>query len=252
MFPVGRKKIKKMNIFSFVGTLKNKRMKIQVLDKGFIECQDMFGDELTVVNCARVSFGKQKTVLDENDIRLIRYLLKNKHYSPFRHLMFRFHIKAPEFVMRQWYKHIVGAEWTSEARGNFHAWNEISGRYVPLSEYYIPHLWRKQSTDSKQGSEGQLIDPSLDTEYEQLISHVDRVYTGFLEKGMAKEQARLVLPFAIYTESIWTCSFQGVMNFLELRRDSHSQWEIQQYAEAVVTILRERIPHLFTIWMEQT
>lgn len=227
-------------------------MKVEVLDKGFIECQDVFGDELTVVNCARVSFGKQKTVMDEQDLRLIRYLIRNKHYSPFRHLMFRFHIKAPEFVMRQWYKHIVGAEWTSEARGNFHAWNEISGRYVPLTEYYVPNIWRKQSTDSKQGSAGELSDAVLlDTEYQGLIDHIDRIYTRFLQRGMAKEQARLILPFSIYTESIWTCSFQGLMNFLELRLDRHSQWEIQQYAQAMVTILQDRIPNLLNVWMEE-
>lgn len=223
-------------------------MKINVLDKGFIDCQDIFGDELTVVNCARVSYGKQKTILDENDIRLIRYLIKNKHFSPFRHLMFRLHIKAPEFVMRQWYKHIVGAEWTSESRGNFHAWNEISGRYVPLHEYYVPDVWRKQSSDSKQGSDGQLSDPSIAIEYQKFIEHVDQIYSSFLEKGMAKEQARLVLPFSIYTESIWTCSFQGIMNFLELRLDSHSQWEIQQYAKAMLTILETKIPNLFKAW----
>ena len=91
-------------------------MKNQVLDKGFIEVVDSLGNDLTVVNSARVSFGKRKKYWDKSDERLVRYLAKYKHYSPFRHLQVQFHIKAPEFVMRQWYKHVVGIETTSVAR----------------------------------------------------------------------------------------------------------------------------------------
>ena len=101
-------------------------MKSQVLDKGFIEVVDSLGNDLTVVNSARVSFGKRKTKFDKSDERLVRYLAKYKHYSPFRHLQVQFHIKAPEFVMRQWYKHVVGIETTSNASTKDHAWNEIS------------------------------------------------------------------------------------------------------------------------------
>ena len=116
----------------------------KVLDKGFIEVIDHLGNDLTVSNSARVSFGKRKVKYDKSDERLVRYLAKNKHYSPFRHLMVQFHIKAPEFVMRQWYKHVVGAETTSSSLTKDHAWNEISGRYVPVEEYYIPKNWRQQ------------------------------------------------------------------------------------------------------------
>ena len=126
----------------------------KVLDKGFIEVIDHLGNDLTVSNSARVSFGKRKDKYDKSDERLVRYLAKNKHYSPFRHLMVQFHIKAPEFVMRQWYKHVVGAETTSSYSTKDHAWNEISGRYVPVEEYYIPENWRQQSEDSKQASVG--------------------------------------------------------------------------------------------------
>jgi len=125
-------------------------MKIDVLDKGFIEVVDSLGNDLTVVNSARVSFGKRKSVWSAADRRLVKYLAKYKHYSPFRHLQVQFHIKAPEFVMRQWYKHVVGIETSSSHSTKDHAWNEISGRYVPVEDFYTPDVWRKQSEDKKQ------------------------------------------------------------------------------------------------------
>ena len=133
-------------------------MKKEVLDKGFIEVIDKLGSDLTVVNSARVSFGKRKDVFDSNDRKLVKFLAKNKHWSPFRHMMVQFHVKAPEFVMRQWYKHVVGIETSSSSSAKDHAWNEISGRYVPVSDFYIPANWRKQSDNNKQASEGSIDD----------------------------------------------------------------------------------------------
>lgn len=225
--------------------------KRNVLDSGFVELQEVMGGETTIVNSARVSFGKQKQELEEEDIRLIRYLLKHKHMSPFRHLMFRFHIKAPEFVMRQWFKHVIGAEWTSCNAANFHAWNEISGRYVVMDEVYVPDVWRKQSTSSKQGSTGSVQDQDVVRQlYSDGISEIFKVYHSLLDQGVAKEQARLILPFSLYTETIWTCSFQAVMNFLELRLDSHAQWEIQEYAKAVQDLVKTKLPILTKCWEE--
>ena len=109
----------------------------KVLDKGFVEVIDSLGTDLTVANAARVSFGKRKAKWDtQTDARLVRYLAKHKHFSPFRHLQVQFHIKAPEFVMRQWYKHVVGIETTSNSSTKDHAWNEISGRYVEYCLLY--------------------------------------------------------------------------------------------------------------------
>ena len=110
-------------------------LKIDVLDKGFVEVVDSLGSDLTVVNSVRVSFGKRKKKWDKSDEKLVNYLAKHKHYSPFRHLQIQFHIKAPEFVMRQWYKHIVGIETTSNSSTKDHAWNEISGRYVQYQDW---------------------------------------------------------------------------------------------------------------------
>ena len=229
-------------------------LKSKVLDKGFIEVVDSLGNDLTVVNSARVSFGKRKSVWSASDRRLVKYLAKYKHYSPFRHLQVQFHIKAPEFVMRQWYKHVVGIETTSSSASKDHAWNEISGRYVEVEDYYIPNVWRKQSEDNKQASEGILTeieneraihayDVALTTTknmYERLVTHY----------GIAKEQARIILPLSQYTEVYWTASFQAIMNFIELRNEKTSQVEIQEYAKVMLELMKETFPKITEIWSE--
>ena len=228
-------------------------MKKQVLDKGFVEVIDTLGSDLTVVNSARVSFGKRKEVYDKSDRALVKFLAKYKHFSPFRHMVVQFHLKAPEFVMRQWYKHVVGIETTSSYPTKDHAWNEISGRYIPVKEYYIPEVWRKQSEDNKQASEGELS--SLDQKrmkhlYDRYLKDVERVYDTMVNSGMAKEQARIVLPLSQYTLVWWTASFQSIMNFIELRDEKTAQWEIQQYAKALKQIMLEVFPETTKIWKE--
>ena len=228
-------------------------IKSDVLDKGFIEVIDSLGDDLTVVNSARVSFGKRKEVYDKTDERLVRYLAKYKHFSPFRHLQVQFHIKAPEFVMRQWYKHVVGIETTSNSSTKDHAWNEISGRYVPVSDYYEPSVWRKQSDDNKQASEGVLDDlqqKRMTDAYNDLMRKVRMTYDRMVKAGMAKEQARIILPLNQYTEVYWTASFQAVMNFIELRNEKTSQWEIQEYAKVMLEQMKEVFPKTTKIWSE--
>lgn len=229
-------------------------MKNQVLDKGFIEVVDSLGNDLTVVNSARVSFGKRKTYWDKSDERLVRYLAKHKHYSPFRHLQVQFHIKAPEFVMRQWYKHVVGIETTSNGSTKDHAWNEISGRYVPVEEYYIPQIWRKQSDDNKQASEGELDDEQNKKAihyYETALTATMNMYDRLInDLGVAKEQARVILPLSQYTEVYWTASFQAVMNFIELRNEKTSQIEIQEYAKVLLKLMKETFPKITDIWAE--
>jgi thymidylate synthase (FAD) len=229
-------------------------MKTKVLDKGFIEVVDSLGNDLTVVNSARVSFGKRKTKWDKGDERLVRYLAKYKHYSPFRHLQVQFHVKAPEFVMRQWYKHVVGIETTSNGSTKDHAWNEISGRYVPVEEFYIPEIWRKQSEDNKQASEGVLESENnrrakhyYDTALSTTVSMYNRLINDL---GVAKEQARVILPLSQYTEVYWTASFQAIMNFIELRNEKTSQIEIQEYAKAMLKITHDTFPKITEIWAE--
>ena len=223
----------------------------KVLDKGFIEVIDSLGNDLTVVNSARVSFGKRKSVWSAADRRLVKYLAKYKHYSPFRHLQVQFHIKAPEFIMRQWYKHVVGIETSSNASTKDHAWNEISGRYVPVEDFYTPDVWRKQSEDNKQASEGVLDDlqqKRMTSTYNEFMRQVEMAYDRMIDAGMAKEQARIILPLNQYTEVYWTASFQAVMNFIELRNEKTSQWEIQEYARALLECTHNTFPKITDIW----
>lgn len=226
-------------------------LKKEVLDKGFIEIIDKLGSDLTVVNSARVSFGKRKEKYDDNDRKLVRYLAKNKHWSPFRHMMVQFHVKAPEFVMRQWYKHVVGIETTSGSSTKDHAWNEISGRYVPVSDFYKPDNWRKQSGDNKQASEGSIEDQKTANEiFESAMEFILVSYQKLLDAGVAKEQARMLLPLNQYSEVYWTASFQAIMNFIDLRVEATAQWEIQQYALAMKEMMFEIFPETTKIWFE--
>ena len=226
-------------------------MKSKVLDKGFIEVIDSLGNDLTVVNSARVSFGKRKTKFDKSDERLVRYLAKHKHYSPFRHLQVQFHLKAPEFVMRQWYKHVVGIETTSNSSTKDHAWNEISGRYVEYDEFYEPTDFRKQSDDNKQASEGLIeLQSSTNSLWKNTHDIIVTTYNEMLERGMAKEQARCILPLTLYTEVYWTASFQAVMNFIELRNEKTAQIEIQDYAKVLLDLMLEVYPMTTKLWAE--
>tara|TARA_A100001011_G_scaffold241025_1_gene249074 strand:- start:518 stop:1234 length:717 start_codon:yes stop_codon:yes gene_type:complete len=229
-------------------------MKTKVLDKGFIEVIDSLGNDLTVVNSARVSFGKRKSTWSASDRRLCKYLAKHKHYSPFRHLQVQFHIKAPEFVMRQWYKHVVGIETTSNSSTKDHAWNEISGRYVPVEEFYIPEIWRKQSEDNKQASEGVLESENNSRAkhyYDNALSTTVSMYNRLInDLGVAKEQARVILPLSQYTEVYWTASFQAIMNFIELRNEKTSQIEIQEYAKSLLECMYDTFPKITEIWAE--
>ena len=228
-------------------------MKIDVLDKGHIELVDTLGDDLTPVNAARVSFGGRSDEFTTKDKRLSKFLIKHKHFSPFRHQHIMVIVKAPEFVLRQWYKHVVGIETTSSSVTKDHAWNEISGRYIPVQEYYHPKVWRKQSEDNKQASEGVLDDlqqKRMTQFYNDYMNQVEMTYDRMIEAGMAKEQARIVLPLSQYTLVWWTASFQSVMNFIELRDEPTAQWEIQEYAKAMKKIMFESFPETTKLWSE--
>ncbi len=226
-------------------------MKISVLDKGYIELIDTLGDDLTPVNAARVSFGGRSEKFEEKDRRLSKFLIKHKHFSPFRHQHIQVIIKAPEFVMRQWYKHVVGIETTSTHPTKDHAWNEISGRYVPYDEFYQPTEFRKQSEDNKQASDG-LVDKQSYAKRTWEIGQREAIsaYEDLLEMGVAREQARSILPLTVYTKVWWTASFQSVMNFIELRDEKTAQVEIQDYAKALKLIMLGIFPETTKIWSE--
>ncbi len=220
--------------------------KKKVLDHGFVELVDRMGSDLTVVNSARVSFGKRKEELSAEDVKLIKYLADHEHWSPFRHVQLQFHCKVPEFVARQWYKHVVGAEYSvGGATNKDHAWNEISGRYVDMStaDFYIPRDFRSQSKDNKQASTPDPVSELLDTSTGDILAPRDLLierslqmlnsYNDMVNAGVAKEQARMMLPLNVYTEFYWTVSLQGLVNFIKLRDHEHAQYEIQLYAKAL-------------------
>ncbi len=228
---------------------------ISVLDSGFIRVDDgaIFGNDLTIINAARVSFRTKKEELDVKDISLLKYLAKNKHYSPFRHAMIRFHISCPEPVARQLYKHVVGIETTSANPTKDHAWNEVSGRYKVVDTFHTPTNFRAQSTDNKQASEGSIDDQEKAADvYASTLEFSKSAYKQLLDLGVAKEQARFVLPFAQYTEFYWTASFQALANVIELRDHPHAQWEIQQYAEILKMILQKEFPQAYNAWFPST
>ena len=208
-------------------------IKMDILDRGYVELLEVFGDELTVVNAARVSYGSQKQKLDDRDIKLISYLKTHKHFSPFRHIFFRFIIKAPEVVMRQMMKHVVG--------------------YKPIEDFYIPEIWRKQSPSSKQASDG-VLDESDNQKAIKIFNEtndiIQKCYTDLLSLGVAKEQARMILPLNMYTSVMWTMSFQALANFIELRDEPTAQYEIQLYAKAMKSMMQQKCPILSKLWFE--
>lgn len=227
-------------------TLLNEQRTIPVLDHGFVEIIDSMGNDLTVVNSARVSFGKRKETISDGDKKLITFLADHKHWSPFRHVQLQFHCKVPEFVARQWYKHVVGIAYTDGASVD-HAWNEISLRYVDAGEFdfYTPKGFRTQSQDNKQASTDLLVpDPDLKMEeaYREHCQNALKLYQDLVDKGVAKEQARGLLPLSIYTEFYWTASLQAVVNFISLRQHAGAQYEIREYANAIETFTRLVVP----------
>jgi thymidylate synthase (FAD) len=227
-----------------VATTQNPKL-ITVLDHGFVELIDALGNDLTVVNSARVSFGKRKTELDAGDEKLIKYLAQHKHWSPFRHVQLQFHCKVPEFVARQWYKHVVGIAY-SEGATNDHAWNEISLRYVDAGDFdfYTPlEGFRKQSASNKQASTDELIvDATLHQAYIAQSQQSFTLYNQLVEAGVAKEQARGLLPLNLYTEFYWTVSLQALVNFIHLRQHEGAQYEIRCYADALEQLTQLVVP----------
>ena len=213
---------------------------------GEIELVDSMGSDLTVVNSARISFGGKSDKITERDKKLIKYLANNEHTSPFRHSFLSFRIKAPEMVMRQWYKHVIGCSWTSPEFHN-HGWNEISGRYKEVDpEFYHITKYRKQSEDNKQGSDGDMeFDPNALCRgaVQQATDLAFDSYKMMLRLGASKEQARMVLPLSLYTEVIWTGSLQAMHNFVKLRDHEHAQEEIRLYAKAISSACETKFPH---------
>ena len=230
---------------------------MDVLDNGKVDLVDCMGSDLTVCNAARVSFNKetdwgvdQKAVdrlqntgshfaqedvqqLKERDQKLIRYLAKHQHWTPFAHPQIMLRIKAPVSIRTQMFKHKQGF-----------VENEISRRYVSFEpEFYNPQ-WRGKPTDgAKQGSDDFIeIKPELQQTFDNMLEGCMRTYNDLLEAGVAPEQARFMLPQGMYTEWYWTGSLAAYARFYKQRIDDHAQWEVRQYAEAIGKLVQPLFP----------
>lgn len=213
---------------------------VNVLDKGFVRLVDFMGGDQGVTDSARVSYGG-KSKGEEADRKLIAYLMKHQHMSPFEHSFFKFHVKTPIFVMRQWIRHRMAS------------YNEISARYTEAKdEFYIPAKWRAQDLKNKQSS---VAAPTLDhaaltKAFETQVNAALKTYKDMLAAGVAREMARMVLPVNAYTEFYWTVNARSLMNFLVLRADTHAQWEIQQYAEALAASFKTKMPWTYDAFLQ--
>lgn len=208
---------------------------IQCLD-GFVRLVDVMGDDSSIVQAARVSYGSGTKKVHE-DRGLIRYLIRHQHWTPVEMVEFKFHVKIPVFVARQWIRHRTANV------------NEVSARYTEMKdEMYLPPLEHisAQSKDNKQGRESESFPKEVANEIQSLISESNQsqydVYQKLLDLGVARELARTVLPVGHYTEWYWKIDLRNLMNFLALRLDPHAQWEIRVYAEAMAQIVKQIAP----------
>jgi thymidylate synthase (FAD) len=222
--------------------------------KSRIELIDSMGNDLSIVNDARASFEKSSDLLNDKDIKLINYLIKHQHTSPFRGVVFKFKVKAPLYVCRQWWKHVIASNHNDEQLG----WNEKSLRYVAIAdhdEFYIPQIFRKQSKNNKQATIGSLED-ELNSQaiaiYQEQCENSYQAYTKLLELGVGREQARGVLVPSVYTSWVWTVSLQALLNFIGLRMGSGAQSEIGAYAQAIVELIQPIVPVSMEAWQSNT
>ena len=212
------------------------------LSNCFVQLIQCMGDDLSVVNAARVSMNKRSYSLETKDKKLISFLIRNMHTSPFRHQYLTFHIRAPIFVLRQWQKHQVGC-----------SWNEKSLRYVKHDgDMWYPNLWRQIPEKSiKQGSGGPLDHQEEATAlYKEALDFSQNTYERLLELGVCREQARAVLPLSMITECWWTVSLQAALHFLFLRKEATAQNEIQMFATEIEKHIEEKFPVCLDAWRQ--
>jgi thymidylate synthase (FAD) len=216
---------------------------VSILDKGFVALDGAFASDLAVANGARVSFNRASEELTERDEGLIRFLMRDRHGSPFEHGYFRFIVKAPIFVVREHHRHRAG-----------HSYNEWSGRYSKLeAEFYIPDYVRTQV--GKPGA--YRFEPVSDDvreaarhEIEHQAEEAFAAYERMLELGVAKEVARAVLPLSMFTTYYWSCNPRSLMHFCSLRNSEQAQYEIRALAKAAESFLERLMPVTHAAFLE--
>lgn len=223
---------------------------LPVLDKGYVGLVNVMGTDLDVANAARVSYDKQSLKLNDKDKKLINFLWKEEHTSPFRHCALSFEIYAPLMVARQHWKYTVASTFIDDQNG----WNESSRRYITEQPaFYVPTAdeWRSAPENSKQGS-GEPINYGLGVELSAaLFVHMQKseaLYNQALEAGVCAEQARLFLPaYGMYVRYRWTVSLHGALHFLQQRLAHDAQVEIMHYARAVESLVKDAFPFSYEV-----
>lgn len=220
--------------------------------KSKVALVDFMGSSLSIVNDARQSFDNRKEQWEEKDEKLLRYLAKHHHTSPFRGVVFKWFVKAPLFVARQWWKHTVASTYVDDQLG----WNEKSFRYCSAEneEFYVPTIFKKQAENNRQASDGALGDNDQQlalAQYAQAVEVCKQAYSGLISTGVSKEQARGILPTCHYTSFVWTCSLQALLHFISLRKNLETaQGEICMYAESLLVIAQPIAPEAFSAFIK--
>jgi thymidylate synthase (FAD) len=209
---------------------------VRVLDHGFVRLDGAMADDLSVANAARVSFARRKDELDESDEGLIRFLMRDRHGTPFEHNAFRYHVRCPIFVAREWFRHRVGS------------FNEFSLRYARATDdFYVPEADDVRTQVGKPGAYTfEQVPPELAEqtreELQAVYDYAYETYERLVEAGVAREVARSALPVGAYTQFYWTVNARALMNFASLRNSEFAQLEIRRYAEVVEALFAERMP----------
>ncbi|OGQ49377.1 MAG: hypothetical protein A3I09_00105 [Deltaproteobacteria bacterium RIFCSPLOWO2_02_FULL_47_10] len=217
---------------------------IKCLDQGFVRLVDVMGDDSSIVQAARVSYGKGTKNIRQ-DKGLIHYLMKHQQMSPFEMVEFKIHCKMPIFVARQWIRHRTANV------------NEISGRYSVMEDTFwvpSPEDLRQQAKINRQGSIEEAVSEPANSEilkrYSQDIETIFKHYNEYIQKGVAREVARATLPLSTYTEWYWKMDLHNLLHFLELRMEAHAQKEIRVYAEAIAEFVKQKCPFTWEAFVE--
>lgn len=221
---------------------------MKVLNHGYIELVDYMGSDLAVVNAARVSYSRSSESFSSSDEKLLAYLLRNNHTSPFEHVVFTFNVKAPIFVFRQWHRHRT---WS---------FNEVSARYTELpDEFYIPDV-DIIGTPSKSSKQARTLEDNRNAESKEfIVHHFEHAYAAAYNAyrtlinvyQVPRELARSVLPVATFSSMYATCDLHNILHFLKLRLHEHAQYEIRIYAEAILKLIEPIVPETIKAWKER-
>jgi thymidylate synthase (FAD) len=201
-------------------------------------------DDISVVNSARVSFAKSQQEMDESAKGLINFLMREKHGTPFEHNAFRFHVKCPVFVAREWFRHRIGS------------FNEFSARYSEVGEdFFVPYQNDVRSQVGKPGAyEFHMVEEEIADQAIEIINQANSIayesYKKLIDIGVAKELSRTVLPVGMYTQFYWTVNARSLMNFLSLRLSKTAQLDIRRYAKSVEAIFADKMPVTYKAWVQ--